>query len=201
MSTAAVLERDRVHQTGAATTGHVKGSIFVKVVKSLRARREQAEPLIPQHLRSYLDCRVLGTEWFPEADYLELMKVVAQLVDSGEVEVWEFLGRDSARVDYEGLYRQFIVGKVPAAALRGVQIMWPLRHDTGTVTIDLQGPGKAAVHLRGYALKAPEVLRAIQGTIWQTLHMAGATDIRLRCHQRPGSGVTWSASWTDPPTG
>lgn len=177
---------------------NVKGSVFVKVVKSLRARRDRAEPLLPESLRHYLDKRILVSEWFPEEDYFEFMKVVAQLLPPPGMDVWEYLGRDAARVDYEGLYQSAVKGKSPERALRGVASLWPLRHDSGQVKIEAKGPGQATVELNGYAMVADELMRAVQGTLWQTLDSAGAKGITVTRTHSPSLGdlrCSWDVSW------
>ena len=77
--------------------GKVKGSILAKVVKALRAAGEEAREQVPENLRHYLEGRILSTTWHDEQDYLELISVLAELLPDPGMDVWEFMGRDSAR--------------------------------------------------------------------------------------------------------
>lgn len=181
--------------------GKVKGTILVKVIKSLRSQREQAKKVLPEKLHHYLDERVLATAWFEEEDYLELMRALSKLLPDPGIPVWEFMGRESAREDFEDLYKSLVRENDPAATLKGFETLWDLRHDTGQVEIILEGPGKARIDLTDYALVSREICQSIQGHLWGTLHRGGAEEIELRkalCRARGDDQCRWEARWRDP---
>lgn len=178
--------------------GQVKGSIFAKVVKGLRARREEAEARVPGALRHYLDQQILEVSWFPEQDYLDLMRILLELIPDPGMDVWEWVGRDAAAKDFEGTYRLLIKKGSPARSLDSFPILWKLRHDTGRATVEQSEPGHAVVELDGYALQAEEIYRSIQGTLWQTLHQAGATDIQIERRLSPdGHRCRFELRWQE----
>lgn len=179
--------------------GKIKGSTFVKVVKSLRSQRQRALTLLPPHLHHFLTGVILPTTWHEEEDYLEMMKALAQLIEAPEgLDVWEFMGRTSAREDFEDVYKALITPGDPTTSLRAFKTHWRLRHDTGKVHIQHQAPTRAVVEIRDYALVSSEICRAVGGTLWQTLHQAGAQEIELRkelCRARGDELCRWQVGF------
>ena len=126
------------------------------------------------------------------------MKVIASLLPNPGIDVWESLGRDAAKSDFESVYRTVIKEGDPAASLESLARAWHLRHDTGTFKVTLFQPGTARIDLSGYSLSADEIFRSITGTIWQALNMAGAQDIettRTLCPSRGDALCRWEVSW------
>ncbi len=180
--------------------GRIKGTVFVKVVKSLRSYGDKARDVLPSSHHHFLTSRILSTEWHDEGDYFELMRGLSKLLPPSDVEVWEFMGRDSARVDLEGIYKTLCRPGDVAGTLKNLTPFWTLRHDSGEMTVDIQDSGSATIELEGYALEEPEVCRSIAGTIWQFLDQAGARDFRVNqtaCTAQGADRCTWQASWTD----
>lgn len=179
----------------------VKGTIVVKIVKSLRSLHEPTTELLPPGLQHYLDERVLPTTWYPEEDYLGLMRVLAGKLRDPGMDVWEWMGRESARLDLEEIYRSLLRERDPAGTLEKFESFWSLRHDSGEPKVTLHGPGRATVELAGYGLLSGEVCRSVTGSIWQLLSSAGAQGIQVReesCRVRGAPVCRWQASWTDP---
>ena len=95
--------------------------------------------------------------------------------------------------------------RCPAGALVGFKVLWPLRHDTGKVSLELSkdngnGVKGAAVELTGYSLESEPIYRSIEGTLWQTLHMAGAQDITIERDRSTGqspANARWDVSWSE----
>lgn len=189
-------------ETDRPIRGQVKGSIFAKVVKGLRARREEAEQRLPGELRRYLDQQILEVSWFPEEDYLALMRVLLGLLPDPGMDIWEWVGRDAAERDFESTYRLLIKKGSPARSLDSFPVLWKLRHDTGRTKVEQQETGRAVVELFDYALEAEEIFRSIQGTLWQTLHQAGATDIEIeRTLDTKERHCRWELRWREPDAG
>jgi hypothetical protein len=181
--------------------GQIKGTILSKVVRSLRKRRNEATPLVPPHLRHYLDERILSTTWHEEEDYFALMQVLAKLlVPPPGLDVWEYMGRDSAERDLGDVYKLMVRPGDPLATVSNLNTYWRMRHDTGRVNVTSQGPREAVVDISGYVLAGNDICRSLQGTIWQLLHTAGAKEIRIHKEQCRASGAEvcrWRARWAE----
>jgi hypothetical protein len=182
--------------------GKVKGSIMVEVVKFLRTHKQRARAALPPELQHYLDSRILSTSWYPEEDYLGLMRAVIQLRPSKGtpgVSRWEEAARETATAHFEGPYKAMLRKGDPGRTLSSMQALWRLRHDTGEFQVDLPQPGRARLELRDYALVARESCEMVQGTLWGMLHHSGARGIEIahtQCRSRGNPVCEWQLSWS-----
>lgn len=181
--------------------GKIKGTIMMQIVKYLRSRKEEVRKVLPSHLADYLETRVLSSSWYPEKDYLDLMRVLVPLwphdAQSG-ISAWEAAARASSTAYFEGPYASMVRVGDPSRTLANLEALWRLRHDTGTVRVTTIGENESAIELSDYSLVAPEVCELVQGTIWGFLHFAeaGGIEIRhLRCRARGDAVCEWRAHW------
>ena len=65
-----------------------KGSTFVGVVKYLRREGEAAKKVLPERLHHYLTDRISPATWYPEEDWLELVRAQSKLVRKPEGNVF-----------------------------------------------------------------------------------------------------------------
>jgi hypothetical protein len=182
--------------------GKIKGSIMSGIVRYLRLHRKESQRLLAPHLKTYLDTRILATRWYPEADYLALMKALVQLREEPRVRGisrYEDSAREAATTHFEGPYKVLLLKGDPAGTLANLPAFWKLRHDTGQIEVTRLGEKETRVELRGYALVAPEVCDLNQGTFWGMVHHSGGRDIRLshgKCRARGDGSCEWRISWS-----
>jgi len=185
--------------------GKIKGSGILLIVKALRANKHAAAEALPERLRPYLRERVMVSSWYPEEDYLELLKALKRAMGDDDPRAYEAMGSISARVDLSGLYKHHLFEGDPAKTLRrGIQV-WPAYHDTGRMTLSLQaddGPTRRAVlELVGYEMACQETCSVNSGWMHTPLSMAGATEVEVLHDQCAGKGADacrWEAKWRDP---
>jgi hypothetical protein len=184
--------------------GKVKGSLLVKPLKFLRTRKDAARAALPESMHHYLGRHILHSHWYEEDDYFAIMRACSVVMPEPDIDPWEFMGRFSARVDFEGIYAAHVWPGNPERTLKSFARLWKLRHDTGTVTVSPTGPGEARVELRDYVLVSGEVCRSIQGHIWETLHQTdvGAIEVRKALCRAEGDELCrWTATWDVPSDG
>jgi hypothetical protein len=157
----------------------IKGTAMLQCVRLLRAQREKATALLPPELQHYLDRRIAISVWYPELDHLGLLLVVAELVGAGQHDVWEFLGRASARNDLQGIYRNMLKLGDPDATLRRGPALWQAYHDTGTVSLAWEGKNLVRVSLAEYGLRAAEMCGVFGGYYHELLHLSGAREVSI----------------------
>lgn len=186
----------------AMSQGKVKGTIMAEVVKYLRSRREAARAALPPRLSRYLDTRILASSWYPEADYLELMRVIAGLIPERYLEdglsAFEVAGRNTSTSYVEGAYKTLVRKGDPLRTLSNFQALWRLRHDTGSIEVERTGERAARIELHDYALVAPEACAVIQGSFWGFLRHSGARDPKLEhslCRARGDAHCEWHVEW------
>ena len=178
--------------------GKAKGTIVVKAVKVLRGHKEAARKALPESLHHYLKSTILSSTWYEEAEYLELCRACAQVLSRYDGNPWELMGKVSAEIDLEEIYRSQLRPGDPLASLRNFQTVWRLHHDTGKVTVTSESPGRASVELTDYAIVSSEMCRSIGGHIRGTLSLAGAENIRLSkslCRATGDPVCRWDARW------
>jgi len=159
----------------------IKGVTLIEIVRVLRKNRVEAEALVPAAYHGYLRDRLLANEWYPEEDYLVLLKALGALLRpaiSGDV--WEFIGETGAEQDFGGVYSAVVRKHDPWSSLMMADKIWKLYRDTGRLTVTREGPGKARVELSAYPSVCPEVCGTVTGYLKKLVHACGARDVRVR---------------------
>jgi uncharacterized protein DUF2378 len=176
----------------------IKGTAMLQCVKLLRAQREKATALLPPELQHYLDRRIALSVWYPEADHLALLRVVAELVGAGQRDMWASLGRASARNDLQGIYRNMLKLGDPDATLRRGPALWQAYHDTGIVSLVWEGENLVCVSLAEYGLRAAEMCGVFGGYYHELLHLSGAREVSVAhtaCRLDGAQVCQWHVKW------
>ncbi|MEB2343763.1 MAG: hypothetical protein OZ948_03385 [Deltaproteobacteria bacterium] len=158
---------------------NVKGVALVEMVKFLRSRRAEAEPLLPAELRHYLDERIRVASWYPECDMVGLVRVVARLLPKGGEPPLAAIGRLNARNNMAGAYRHlFESADLSRVPLRAVTL-WRSMHDTGDFRVTLE-EGEARVDVVGYGYPCPEMCAMIGPYVEELFGAAGVKNVRAQ---------------------
>jgi predicted hydrocarbon binding protein len=171
----------------------IKGIGMVGIAKALRSRRDDAARVLPESLHHYLDERISISEWYPEQDYLALLRVY--------VEVWpgrtfEEVGRLAANEALSTVYRNILIGGVTDAVKR-MKFNWQNYHDSGELNSEVL-PGLIRVRVRGYGMKARELCALNEGYFAELLRLSGAEVTALRKPQCASNGdreCVWEFEW------
>jgi hypothetical protein len=165
---------------------NVKGTILLPLVKSLRAAKDDARPLLEPPLDRYLEERVLLTSWYPEEDHLHLMRALGKLMGLSS---YQPMGVALAQFELGGVYKAHLHEGDVFRTMRGFSRFWPLNHDTGEVEVT-ERKGGGTVTLSGFALVAGEICQVISGYIEEAVRMsihadAQVTHVRCRANNAP----------------
>lgn len=178
----------------APSTGKIKGTGIVGIVRGLRAEREAALRVLPLALHHYLEQRVAITAWYPEAEFMQLMEALLRVYKR---QSWESAGAASARDALQGVYRNIVVeGEVEQTARR-MRVNWRNYHDTGELTVALQ-PGIVQVTVADYCVVSSDMCRLNQGYFATILELAGAQVSARRKRRCRASGdplCVWEFPW------
>jgi len=176
------------------STGKIKGTGVVGIVRGLRAEREAALRALPAALHHYLEQRVVITSWYPEADYVLLMGALLHIYKR---QTWESAGATAARDALSGVYRNIVVeGKVEETARR-MRVNWRNYHDTGDLTVALE-PGIVRVTVADYCLISSDVCQLNRGYFATILELAGAqvsARRKLSCRAHGDPVCVWEYAW------
>ena len=157
------------------TTACIKGTGMIGIVKALRSRREVAKDHLPRNLHYYLTDRILVGSWYPERDYLNLLKAYRQVWPE---RTWEEIGRFGAREGLQGVYRNIIQGDI-AASVQRMRANWRNYHNTGELISEIDSH-VIRVRVCNYELVAKEACLLNQGYFTELLMLSGADIIRSR---------------------
>jgi hypothetical protein len=171
-----------------------KGSVVVDLVKVLRKHKDAARALLPPELAHYLGEKILVSSWYPLPDYVALLRATGHVLADLGPDVFEQMGRASARAHMDGTYRHLrdATGRRASVALLGSM------YDTGRLEIVERSPGRAVMEHVDFALPTAEVCATFTGYNAERMTMLGFEDVRVRhtaCRAQGGSACRWELTW------
>jgi len=175
----------------------IKGAHIIGLVKALRARRSEAESVLPPELRHYLDERVLASTWYAETDHVALRQAVAAL-NPDIPDIWGYFGTVAARASLAGVYKNMVAAGDPARTLRNMRHYWSLYHSDGRLETTVEGEGRARFEIVDYASASPEMCRTLETFYAEVLRHAGAADVSFSKRSCQASGAPrccWDVRW------
>jgi hypothetical protein len=179
-----------------------KGASLLGAVKWLRHAREAAQRALPAHLQHYLDERVQIASWYPEEDLLGLIRALARVLPAGPGDVYELMGRFSAREQLAGVYRHLLEGGDALSLPRRGLVLWQSQHDSGRLQVTVLGPGRARVDVSDYELPSREMCRILLGYTAEMFTIAELRNPRVEktsCRLDGAPQCSWLCSWDAQP--
>jgi hypothetical protein len=181
------------------STARIKGSFLIPIVKALKQRRAEAQPLLREDLHHYLSDRLLTASWYPEADHVELRHVLGSLLAPHIPKVWVFLGATAARLYGQRLYRDMVVDGSPKKTLQSFPAFWSLGHSSGQLSATLERDNAAYIEMVDYPAASAETCGTIEGFYSEILKMAGALELTIAkrsCLAAGARSCRWDIVWT-----
>jgi hypothetical protein len=179
-----------------------KGASLVGAVKWLRHDREAALRALPARLHGYLDAQVQVASWYPEADLLDLIRAVARILPGSGGDVYEQMGRFSARDQLAGVYRHLLEGGDQFSLPRRGLVLWQSQHDSGRLGMTIEGPGAARIDVVDYALPSREMCGILRGYTAEMFAMAELKEPSVHkqaCRLDGADRCTWRCEWRAEP--
>lgn len=176
----------------------VKGAAIVDCVRFLRRHKEAARQHLPPALHHYLGERVLAASWYPEEDLVPLVRAMARITGEREQAFFEKAGRLSAQAHAQGIYRHLAGGDRESLARRAL-VLWGSQHDTGTMEMQVESPGKVRVAVRDFGLPSREFCLINGGYVAGTFEISGNEGVRVEkqsCCVDGAPACTWLVTWT-----
>ncbi len=182
--------------------GKAKGTTMIQAVKVLRLKKDEARKVLPEHLHRYLDLeRILASSWYPEEDYLAILRALAKVSPDPGMDIYEFMGLVWARIDLgrRGIYAHLIRRGDPATTLRRTSVVWGLYHDTGKEEVVESGDNYVVTEIFGYKHPSREVCSIVKGWNAELSTLAGGKEVRVdheRCVLAGASACRFKVTWT-----
>lgn len=178
---------------------NAKGISLIDMVKFLRARREDAIPLLPEPLRRYLDARINIAQWYPEEDMIGLVRVLVQLMPPTTEPALRVIGRLNARHHVSGAYAHLFADADLARLPLRARSLWKAMHDTGDLRM-VVADGEAEVEISGYGYPSAEMCEMIQPYLEELFASAGLAKVRIdkrACCRAGGLACRYYVSWPE----
>jgi len=177
--------------------GNTKGSVVVGPVKFLRKRREAARPLLAPELAHYLEDEVRLSSWYPERDFVAIIRVAAQLMSEDTNAAIELIGAAGAH-EHAEVYGDLLR---TLHSTSSVFALWSSQHDSGELRGIAETPTSSRVQLVGFDSPTDVNCLLCTGYIRGTLTVNGFEDIAIDhslCVQRGDAYCEWRVSWKNP---
>jgi hypothetical protein len=114
-------------------------------------------------------------------------------------DVYEQMGRFSARDQLAGVYRHLLEGGDEFSLPRRGLVLWQSQHDTGRLSMTIEGPGAARIDVVDYALPSREMCAILLGYTAEMFAMAELKEPSVRkqtCRLDGADRCSWRCSWT-----
>lgn len=179
-----------------------KGASLLGAVRWLRHDREAGLRALPGRLHHYLEEIIQVASWYPEEDLLELIRAIARILPAGGGDIYEQMGRFSAREQLAGVYRHLLEGGDEFSLPRRGLVLWQSQHDTGRLSMTIEGPGTARIDVVDFALPSREMCGVLLGYTSEMFAMADLKEPSVRkqtCRVDGSERCSWSCTWTAAP--
>jgi hypothetical protein len=177
---------------------HTKGTNLVDMVKFLRTRRDEALALLPRALHHYLDGPPSVAAWYPEADMIELVRVLTKLLSRSDEDPLVQIGRLNARMHLQGTYAHLLKDARPSVLPIRAVALWKSMHDTGDFRLAVDGDHAEAV-LAGYGHPTPEMCVMLGAYLVQLFELSGVDAVKIderSCCRSGAPACRWEIGWT-----
>jgi hypothetical protein len=173
---------------------NAKGTVMVGLVKALRKNKERAREVLPARLAHYLEERIVLASWYPLEDYLELTRAAAKVMPNAGPDVFEKMGRLSAREHMEGTYSRL----KKSVSRQAAHTLLSALYDSGEMSVVEREPGHAVIDFARFALPAREICENFTGYHAERMTIQGFEDVRVRhvsCRAEGAPSCRWDIKW------
>ncbi len=177
------------------------GRLAYLKAKATAAQAEEVQKRLTPELQRNIERGVLANIWYPFPYYLELNRVLDQVLGRGDGSLIPEIGLFSATAELKGVYRIFFKLGSPEFIIQRAPLVWKAYHSSGQVTVEMLEKGevkKGRMSVTGFETPAREHCLSLLGWIRGMLEMAGATDVKVheeKCAVRGAGACEFIATW------
>lgn len=174
----------------------IKGTQLADLVRAARGMQQQGTVALPEHLAHYLKDDVLVSNWYPEAEFRDLMLIGGRaLQPTVKGSIWRFLGKQGAVRDLGGVYASWLrkgdPERTPQLLIQG----WTTIRDTGRLSTQLIAPNHVEAALKAYPFMCPELAETNAGYIAEMVTACGVHDVDVQVREIFEHGCRWKITW------
>lgn len=173
----------RAHRS-APVTPCIRGVPILSLLAAIRALHgydavNRMMGRLPPELREAIRYRrVTSSEWYPLAWYGALHSTAQQATGMGR-DLAKLLGRETARADFSGIYRFFLLVLSPQALIAKAPRVYAQYFNVGSLTAPEVRPGSALLVWRGCAGFDRNIWDDTTGSVEALTELTGGTNVRV----------------------
>jgi uncharacterized protein (TIGR02265 family) len=174
----------------------IKGTQVADLVVAMRGMHKQGAVVVPEHLEHYLKDDVLVSNWYPEADFRDLMLIVGRAIaPTVPGSVWRFLGKQGATRDIAGIYANWVRQGDPERTLQLLSQGWTTVRDSGRIAIQPIALNHVEASLKAYPFMCPELAETNAGYIAEMVKASGVEEVDVQVREITEAGCKWKVTW------
>lgn len=176
---------------------NAKGTTLIGAVRFLRHHRQRALGVLRPEHHHYLDERIQPSKWYPEADLLNLIETIVELIPASREEALTLMGAQTAREHLEGVYSHLAGGRDLTPSTSQAFALWASQHDSGRLEIEKLGPNEALMTVRDFGLPSEAMCGIFAGYFTELIRLQGGESVsanKLECVLRDDPRCAWQVS-------
>ena len=174
---------------------NAKGAVLIGLVKFLRKRRDAALDVLPPEYQHYLEEDIRLSSWYPEGDFVALIRATAKLIPFEYEAAIEQMGLIGARAHAE-VYGDLLRSSMKSNS--SVFALWSAQHDTGELRGVWESPTSTRIELVDFAAPSREVCLLAMGYLRGGFQLNGYDDISIEKRSCAADGADrclWRVTW------
>jgi hypothetical protein len=178
-----------------SAVANAKGAALIGLVKFLRKNRDAALELLPAAQQHYLEQDIRLSSWYPEDDFVALIRACGRLVPGEFDTAVEHMGLVGAHAHAE-VYGDLLRSGVKSNA--SVFALWSAQHDTGELRGVFESPTSVRVELVDFAAPSREVCLLAMGYLRGGFQLNGFEVVAIEkraCAAQGADRCLWRVSW------
>ena len=174
---------------------NAKGAVIIGLVKFLRKNRDRAVELLPAAQQRYLEEDIRLSSWYPEGDFVELIRACAKLIPLDYDAAVQQMGLIGARAHAE-VYGDLLRSSTKSNS--SVFALWSAQHDTGELRGFWESPTSSRIELVEFGAPSREVCLLAMGYLQGGFQLNGYDDISIEKRSCAADGADrclWRVTW------
>lgn len=155
---------------------------------------------LPEEDREALQGTILASTWHPFEMNDRLDSAIVSVLGAGAREIFEKIGRTSARQNLSGPHRAFAARRDPAWFLSATDRIYDFYYDTGHRTYEITGPTSGVITTYDAETFSETDCLTVIGWYKEALAMCGANEVEMSeeaCRASGSPSCRYRISWTE----
>ncbi|MCP4901682.1 MAG: DUF2378 family protein [bacterium] len=142
---------------------------------------------------------ITNSGWYPFDVAARLDEAIVKVLGSGRTQVFEDIGKASARANLGSVHKGMLTPGDPAAFMAKADMIYRFYYDTGNREYEPTGPKSGVLTTHGAETFSAADCATVVGWYREALKMCGATNVMFKeetCRAKGGEYCRYTASWS-----